>query len=139
MQQEDYLKRQIDQLGQVLGKILAGLTGLKSAGQMADAIEAADQAIKEELGLHLKDLYQISLADLIMLLSNSKMFNADNLEKLAGIFFSIADGLRQPGLDGEKRKILYERSLAIYEHIENTSATYSFDRHCMINKIKKTL
>jgi hypothetical protein len=34
MEQRDYLKKQIDQLGQVLGKIFSDLLGLKSNGQI---------------------------------------------------------------------------------------------------------
>ena len=48
MQQEDFLKRQIDQLGQVLGKILADLIGLKAVGQIGEGIEASSQALKKE-------------------------------------------------------------------------------------------
>jgi len=43
MDQEDYLIRQISQLGRVLGKILAGLLGLKATGQINSGIETANQ------------------------------------------------------------------------------------------------
>lgn len=59
MEQEDYLKRQIDQLGRVLGKILADLMELKAQGQVGGGMEAASQALKNELGLNIDELTTI--------------------------------------------------------------------------------
>jgi hypothetical protein len=53
LQQEDWLIRQINQLGRVLGKILADLLGLKTRGQLGEGIEAAEQTLKNELDLNI--------------------------------------------------------------------------------------
>ena len=45
MQQEDWLIRQINQLGRVLGKILSDLLGLKTQGRVSEGIEAAEQTL----------------------------------------------------------------------------------------------
>ena len=136
MEQEDYIKRQIDQLGRVLGKILADLTGFRARGQMGEGIEAADQAIKAELGLSINDLISIPTENFINKLQESRKVSDDNFDKLADLFFQLAEELDQSGTDNEKMQNLYERSLMMYDHLDQTSLTYSFDRHTKIEKIK---
>ena len=47
MEQQDYLKKQIDQLGKVLGKIFSDLFGLKSNGQINAGLEITNQTLKK--------------------------------------------------------------------------------------------
>ncbi|MEI6433796.1 MAG: hypothetical protein WCP32_03050 [Bacteroidota bacterium] len=136
MQQEDFIKRQIDQLGQALGKILADLIGLKSQGQVGDGIEAAGQALKNESGLNITDLVSIPAENLVTTLQSSRKMNADNFEKLADILFLLAEEPENRDIDNDKKREMYERSLTIYEYLDNTSATYSYDIHRKIEKIK---
>jgi hypothetical protein len=64
--QEDYLKRQIDQLGQVLGKILADLIGLKTQGHIGEGIEEVNQKLKSELNLNINELTLIPVENFII-------------------------------------------------------------------------
>ena len=139
MQQEDYIKRQIDQLGRALGKILADLLGSGSGGHSFDGMEAADHALKGELGMDLKDLTVIPMENFIQTLQENAKFSLDNLDKLAEIFFLLAEECDVEGKDPEKKRNFYERSLAMYNHLDNTSLTYSFDRHKRMEEIKRAL
>ena len=139
MQEEDWLIRQINQLGRVLGKILADLIGLKTQGQIGEGIEAADQTLKNELDLNIDDLTSIPIEKFIKTLQEGKKLSNENFGILADIFFLIAEELDQRGTDNEKKKKLYERSLNIYEYLDKTGSTYSFDRHFKIEKIKNAL
>jgi hypothetical protein len=139
LQQEDWLIRQINQLGRVLGKILADLIGLKTQGMVGEGIEAAEQALKSELGLNIDDLIAIPTEQFIKTLQESKKMSDDNFDHLADIFLLIAEELDQRGTDNEKKKKLYERSLNIYEYLDKAGSTYSFDRHYKIERIKDAL
>ena len=139
MQEEDWLIRQINQLGRVLGKILADLIGLKTQGQIGEGIEAAEQTLNNELGLNIDDLTSIPTEQFIKTLQEGKKLSDDNFDKLADIFFLFAEELDERGTDNEKMKKLYERSLTIYEYLDKTGSTYSFDRHFKIDKIKNVL
>ena len=139
MQQEDYIKRQIDQLGRVLGKILADLMGLKTRGQASQGIESTSQALKTELGLNIDDLTLIPSDLFLTTLLDTKKFSDNNFEQLAEIMFLIAEELNIKNTDVGKMKQLYERALIIFEILDKTSSTYSFDRHSKIEKIKKVL
>jgi hypothetical protein len=136
MEQEDYLKRQIDQLGRVLGKILADLTGLRSQGATGIGLEAADYALKEELGFDLSALASIPKENFIQTLQEVKYFSNENLDNLAGIMFLVAEEPYHGGAETGEKKRLYERSFIIYGHLEMASSTYSFDRHVKMDKIK---
>ena len=136
MEQEDFLKRQIDQLGRALGRILAGLMGLKARYQSSQGIEAADQALKTELGLNLDDLALIPAESFLTAMIDTKKFSDNNFEQLAEIMFLVAEELNVKGADALKMEKLYERALLIFEILDKTSTTYSFDRHRKIEKIK---
>jgi hypothetical protein len=72
MEQEDYLKRQIDQLGRVLGKILSDLCGSKTRGMISSGIEAASHDLKTELDMDINTLVSIPTSKLIDTLQQRK-------------------------------------------------------------------
>lgn len=139
MEQEDYIKRQIDQLGRVLGKILAGLMGLKARGQASRGIESVSQDLKTELGLNIEDLTLIPTESFLATLLDTKKFSDSNFEQLAEIMYFIAGELNVKNKDVSTMKLLYERALVIFEILDQTSSTFSYDRHTKIEKIKKML
>jgi hypothetical protein len=138
MEQEDYLMRQINQFSRVLGMLLAGLLGIKNQGEINEAIDASDQVLKKELNLNFDDLVSIPVNSFIRTLLDLKKFNADNLEKLADILAIAAEEQGFGVMDSEKAIKLNERALIIYEYVEESGSTYSFDRQSKINKIKET-
>jgi hypothetical protein len=139
LQQEDYIKRQIDQLGRVLGKILADLIGLKAKGQVSEGIEAASEALKGELDLDIDDLASIPPEKFLLILKEEKKLSDINFEKLADILFLLAEKPDLFNSDKDRRSKLYERSLIMYEYLDKTSSTYSFERNAKIEKIRNWL
>lgn len=134
MEQEDYLQRQIDQLGRVLGKLLSNLLALKNKGQTSIGIEIADQTLKQQLDLNIQEIIDIKTADLIKILKAEKNFTNEYLAQLAEILYVLADD----SPDNNKKRI-YVKCLTIYEYLENTEKTYSFDRQMRIKQIKSAL
>lgn len=90
MEQRDYLQKQIDQLGQVLGKILSDLLGLKTQGQINEGIELTNQALKKQLDLDIEELISISTDNLINILKTEKNISTENMDKLAELLLLIA-------------------------------------------------
>ena len=68
MEQRDHLKKQIDHLGRVLGKLLSFLLALKNQGGVDDGIEITNQVIKGELDLDLQTLIGIHPSNFIKFL-----------------------------------------------------------------------
>jgi hypothetical protein len=91
------------------------------------------------LGLTIDDLTLIPTDSFLTTLLDTKKFSDNNFEQLAEIMFLIAEELNIKNTDVGKMKQLYERALIIFEILDKTSSTYSFDRHSKIEKIKKVL
>ena len=133
MEQQDYLKKQIDQLGQALAKIFSVMLGLKNNGQINAGIEITNQSLKNEIDLDIENLLDIPTEDFINTLITQKNITNDNLDKLAEILLLIADNGQ---LDNKK---LYEKCLAIYEYLEKVENIYTLDRQWKIERIKNVL
>ena len=134
MEQQDYLKRQIDQLARVLGKVLTLLPGLNNNGQLTYAYDASDQILKTQLEIDIRRLIDMPSDELINYLKSEKYYTNQNLEKLADIFFLMA----QYAPDNDKQS-LYLKSLSIFEYLETAEKTYALDRQLKIKQIRELL
>jgi len=133
---EDYLLRQFEQMGRVLGLILARLMGLKNSGRVDEGIGFTNQTLKDELDLDLDHLLEIPDNELVKYLLDEKKFGPANLEQLAEILLLIADGSDSGLIHNELRVKYYAKCLAILNYLEVSETTYSLDRHLKIERIK---
>jgi hypothetical protein len=136
MQQEDYIKRQIDQLGRVLGKILADLLGPESHGTTMENVESVIRDLTGKMGVTEYDPFSRPPGEFIEQLKDAKGFNEDNFNTLADIFILLAE-CTDPGTSMDQKQTMYGLALAIFEHLDQVSHTYSFDRHLKMDKIKQ--
>jgi len=131
MERRDYFKKQIDQLGRVLGKILADLLAFKNTANASEAIESAIESLTTKLDLDMAMLADVPKSEIVDRLLRFHGFNNDNLELLGDILLRIAE---------EKQYIhwrkLMEHSMAIFKHLESVDSIYSLERRFKINKIK---
>ena len=134
MEQQDYLKRQIDQLARILGKVLTLLPGLNKNGQLTYAYEASEQIIKTELDIDIRRLINMPSDELINYLKSEKYYTNQNLGKLADILFLTA----QYATDNDKQS-LYLKSLSVFEYLETAEKTYAIDRQLKIKQIRELL
>lgn len=132
MERRDYVKKQIDQLGRVLGKILADFLALKNTTNAGEAIDSVVQSLTAKLDLNPTMLVDIPRSEIIDRLLRVYGFNKDSLELLAKIMLAIAEEKRD---DPPWRKLL-EHSLVIFQYLEMVDSTYSLERRFTINKIK---
>ncbi|MFZ4464216.1 MAG: hypothetical protein ACOYN5_10230 [Bacteroidales bacterium] len=139
MEQEDYIKKQIDRLGKVFGKILADLLGFKNQADIQSGIEYVNQDFINELNLDLNELIVVSNEDFINTLLDTKKFSNENLENLGDILLLLAEETEQGNSDNNKVRILNEKSLCIFEYIDHVSACYSIDRNSKIETIIRKL
>jgi hypothetical protein len=135
MEQRDYLQNQIEKLGRVLGKIFTDLLGLKSTGKINNGFEVASQFLKAELDFEITGLIDMPIDSFLEQLKSDKRLNTENLVKLTNIFLLLADNSN----DDKRKNILYEKSLAILNFIEEQEQTYSIERRFTIEKIKNNL
>lgn len=132
MQTEDYLMRQFNQLGRVLGKILADLLGLENKGNVKDLAGTVSQEMKEQLDLDIDELADLPEDGFVEFLKNEKGFSDEHLSQLADILFIIAENTSDPKLMNG----LYLKCLVIYLFLEEEEKVFSLERNERIGRIR---
>ncbi len=138
MEYRDYLKRQIEEAGRVLARIMADLTGFKNQGKVNEGIENVQLTLKSELDLDLDHLMSISSGELIDELADNEKLQEENFDQLADLLTEMADGLMWQN-QTEKAKDLYEKILILYQHLDQTATAFSFNRHAKMEKVSQKL
>jgi hypothetical protein len=137
--QEDYLKRQFDQLGKVLGRILTNLIALKEVKDAPEIYEITNRALKKEMDLDIDQLLAVPADQFLAMFNNQMGLNPKHLERFGNIFYELADLMDQDGLEGEQKRALYQRTAEIYQYLNETGSVYSLQRQFLISKIRKKL
>jgi hypothetical protein len=132
---QDYLKKQIDQMARVLGKLLADVLGLKSDGNILDANELVQEVFTKELGFEFDEILQTPVDDLLRFCREEKKFTEEHMEHIANILFELG---MEKELKGEK-EIYYSRANVLYTFLNTTRNTFSFDLLLKMNRIKDEL
>lgn len=133
MEKQDYLKRQIDQLGKVLGELLVKITGSGRNLDASETLEIVSQVLDENLELDMEQLLIIPDAQFIEALKRHELLNDFNLEILGDLLARMAIQ------DSSRRKSLANRALLIYEHLEQSNKTFSFTRNQKMEKARGLL
>ena len=92
MEQRDYIKRQIEQIGILLGRMLSTLLGLRSGGDTGSAIQQICGELKDELDLDI-DMLASADAETVIEELQTKGFDYDLLIRLRGVIDSMAASL----------------------------------------------
>ncbi len=122
MLQRDLLKDQIEQLGRVLGKIVARLLALQQTDDLYPDVKAAKQEAKELTGLDVGALLGKDTAT-IEAYATAHDLTADHLEKIA----EFLAGLAQHAPAAEQTVYL-TTALKLLEVADSRSGDYSLAR-----------
>jgi len=136
MEQRDYLKDQIEQLGRVLGNMLAEFLRLKTAGQLYHGIAVSNEQLKEELDLDIPTILALDSHSLHTYLSDRKL-TPDHMEILSK--YLEETGLAMMEETPEEGKAYLHQALAMMDMIDETTKTFSFERMHRRTKIKEVL
>ena len=134
MQKKDYLIRQIDQLGSILGKILYDLLGLKIENKLHLGVSTTQLQLKKALGI--SDFTSIPSQYFLEIIQEKNILSNDSLETLADILFILAEEIAYQEDRIDEMHRFFERAHIIYQYLENTESTYSLNRHYKMDKIR---
>lgn len=134
MEQRDHLKKQIDDLAEVLGKLLTGLLQLKTEGKIQESLDLTNQTLKTALNQDMDELLAIPDETFISDLKAKKIKN-EAFDKLAEILLVMADN-EGPS---EKGKKIYKKCFLLFEKLESVEPIYSMDRHRKLERLKKLI
>jgi hypothetical protein len=136
MEQRDLIKDQIEQLGKVLGKILAEFFGMKSNGKIEEGIEVSNENFAEKLDLEIEKLLNLSIEESSIYLSELKL-NAEHIDLVTDYLIEMAK-YKLESDKSEAKKVLL-KILQMFEISDNISQTVPFDRMTRIANIDKML
>lgn len=135
MEQKDYLKRQIELVGCVIGGILLQLAGRKIPEGMF-GIRKVSQILKSELDFDLERLLDLADEDFVTVLSAKDGFDESNLEKFMEILNLLGDTVSG---EPSKQRRFYRKSLVLAEYLNARSRTFSLERYDLENRLRLKL
>lgn len=136
MEQRDLIKEQIDQLGKVLGIILADFLGLKRDLGGAKGIEITNTRFQAELDLDIEHLLSLEKGELEHFLEEHKIAT-DHLDVLSEYLMGAGEGLIDE--DSEKAAVYLTKSLEVMDILDTTTRSLSFQRVERRSRVKKLL
>lgn len=130
-EKQDYIMMQIEQLGQVLGKILADLLGLRS-GNVSGAYEMVAHRFQTELDIDIEQLMNMDEQEF-------KNYITDCLLKSSKLYFQMADLLLKTAKHQDDNIIslkLYEKALIVYKMEMIETKTFSVSKQKRMSEIE---
>lgn len=137
MHEQDYLKRQIEQLGKVLSELYAFIKSGGKAGNAVASIDAINDVLTDELKLNTNNALSLPESEFINSVSSKESFNSENTELLADALTSAGEHL--PNDETDRKKMLLERALALYQLTDRKGTVFSLERFQKTEKIKQML
>lgn len=136
---QDYIMRQVQQMTQVLSKILIQVLKLKKSESATEIITYTNEKLKEALGFDIDEFSTVLEEKGLKYFISEKNFNNETLNIFADILFELAEQCFKDPSNHQQSLKMYSQSLLIYEFIETDEKTYSIDRNVKISKIKDIL
>lgn len=132
MERSDYLEKQINQLGKVLGTIFARLLALKNASMSeTKLVPAAAEALKNELNIDMDELLAQPVDTFIENLQTNLNFSPENLDQLADILTLLAQEN-----SGKDSLAMYQKVMCIHLFLQENGSVYSLERQWKIEDIR---
>jgi phage FluMu protein gp41 len=133
--QQDYFQRQIDQLGKVFAQLFSKMMGSKNTNDASLQLAHINSLFKQELGLDLNQIRQLSSEDFNQLIQDSSKFSTDTLVVFADLLFHLAT----PSFNDEEHRVWSEEALFVFQLIEKQSLTFSQERNLKMSQLKNLL
>lgn len=131
--QEDYIKREIDRIGQVLSRIMAFILNVKSGSTISSSYEYTTNLLKTELDINFDLLLELNDKEFIEVLKNDHALSKCNLSELADILYNMIDVTEICSIRNIK---IAQKCLAIYSYLEENDTLFSIERHQKIEELK---
>jgi methionyl-tRNA synthetase len=132
MEQKDYILREIEKIGVVLRYLIGKMIPSKSV-KKKDISEKINTELFENIGYKISSLLNISKSKFNETFNYNKGFNYENIELLAELFYNISEK------NTNSSKKILQKSLELYEYVNELGKTFSFDRKNKIAEIKNKL
>lgn len=134
MERRDLIKDQIEQLAKVLGLILSDFLGLKSKGDVEQAIETSNERFQKEAELDIEKILSFN-HDELLTYTKAKELDSSHLEILARYLTQIGSAQT---IALEKQRYL-QKAINLLQIADELSKTFSFERASQLERIHALL
>lgn len=135
MIQRDFIKRQLEELGRAIGKVISEILKLKELGKLDEGIVMTQKTLESTFDLDIENILSLPLNNFVETLIKEKKYSPVHLNYLGDVLFIAAELYDQKG-EKKRSKELYQRVLVIFNYIDQTEKTFSLERNNKIEKIK---
>jgi len=136
---QDYIMRQVQQMTQVLSRILEQVIKKDKSQTAAEIVSYTNEQLKESLGFNLEEFSDTLEKKGLNHFIKERNFNNEHLNIFADVLYELAETYFKDSNKIDEGLKLYSQSLHIYEFIEESENIYSIDRNLKIIKIKGLL
>ena len=135
MFKKDYIEKQLEQLALAIAKVISQITNTKLQGKSDSGITIADEFLRTEFDVESAKLAAMDNEHLIEHLTKTKNLISGKLNLLADLLFETAE-LYEKSEKQNIAKSLYQKTLIIYNYVNETEKTFSENRQEKIRTIK---
>lgn len=136
MPQRDYLMQQLEEMGYFLASLIRRILKLKEENQEQETTAVLHDSIQEQLSFSIDEAIFME-NDAFLALMKEYFTSESNMEKMAELLMLTGKSIHS-AVSPQKLGYL-EKSLFLYEHLQGTSTSYSFERADKILEIKHLL
>jgi len=136
MPSRDYLIRQFEEMGFFLASLIQRILKMKAENQLEQMESAIREELIQELKLDIEQIVMLENQEFLSLIQTT-FTSDDQLEKLADILKILGQEI---GHSFTLTKANYLRkSLFLFEHLQNSSANFSYDRKLKIDELSEIM
>lgn len=133
MQQRDLIKDQIEQLGKVLGQIMAAFFRLKTEGQTQEAIQITNNEFLDKLDISIETLVELNGDELTEQLLSKNLVDT-HLDELASYLYEVGIIEQNQGKNPKKWLKAAEKVIKLADKQSNTITLERMDLKLKIEK-----
>lgn len=134
MHKRDYLVKQFEEFGKVIGVLL----GLKKDRKFSELSELINESVKKYTSTEIDYVESLTNENLIEILTQEKKLTDEQLKMLADLLFEKGNYYSATDTTEIKSTNCYKKSLIIYTFLkEHATLTYSLDMHYKLEILEK--
>lgn len=134
MLKRDYLVKQFEEFGRVIGVIL----GLKKDGKFSGLSELINESVKKYTAIEIEYVESLANENLIEILTEEKKLTDEQLKMLADLLFEKGNYYSATNTTDTKSTNCYKKSLVIYTFLKaHATLSYSLDMHYKLEILEK--
>lgn len=134
MHKRDYLVKQFEEFGKVIGVLL----GLKKEGKFSELSEIINESVKKYTSTEIDYVESLTNENLIEILTQEKKLTDEQLKMLADLLFEKGNYYSATDATESNSTNCYKKSLVIYTFLkDHATLNYSLDMHYKLAILQK--